>query len=134
MAYTIQIIPKPDYLHAIVTGENSRETVRLYLEELRRECATRGTARLLIDERLTGPRLEAWDVFQIAEENSKTYRGMLSAIAYVDVHMGKDLMAFAETTVLNRGVPIRVFSAVRDAEEWLSAGATSRSAAAPGGE
>jgi hypothetical protein len=134
MAYQIQIIPNPDYLHAIVTGENSRETVRLYLEELRRECAARGAVRLLIDEQLIGPRLEAWDVFQIAEENSKAFRGMLSAIAYVDVNMGRDLMAFAETTVINRGVPIRVFSTVRDAEEWLSAGAASRPAGAPRGE
>lgn len=45
---------------------------------------------------------------------------VFAAVAYVDVHAkNHDNMKFAETVAVNRGVPVRVFGSVRDAEEWL---------------
>jgi hypothetical protein len=44
---------------------------------------------------------------------------MLEAIAYVDVNGASDLMHFAETVAVNRGLPIAVFSTIADAETWL---------------
>ena len=57
MSYTLTIHQKPTYLHAIVTGLNSRETVQRYLQELRTECLARACFRLLLEEHLEGPRL-----------------------------------------------------------------------------
>ena len=119
MSYKLTITQKPTYLHAVVTGVNSRENVAAYLEELRRECVERGCSRLLIEERLEGPRLGTMDVFQIAAEGSSSAQGMFEAIAYVDVNAAGSLMKFAETVAANRFLPVRVFASVSDAERWL---------------
>jgi hypothetical protein len=119
MSYKLTVHEKPTYLHAIVTGLNSRETVQRYLQELRTECIARGCFRLLLEEHLEGPRLGLMDVFTIASEGSNQVSGMFKALAYVDVNAQGDLMQFAETVAVNRRVPVAVFSNVEDAEQWL---------------
>ena len=119
MTYKLTIDQKPTYLHAVVTGRNSRENVARYMEEILRECTTRNCFRMLIEERLEGPRLGTIDVFRIASEGSTRAGGMIKAIAYVDVNAESDLMKFAETVAVNRALPVAVFSTVADAEKWL---------------
>ena len=119
MSYKLTIHQKPAYLHAVVTGRNTRENVAEYLEEIRRECIVRNCFRVLVEERLEGPRLGTTDVFQIVSEGSSKASGTYKAIAYVDVNATGDLMQFAETVAVNRGVPVVVFSTVADAEKWL---------------
>jgi len=70
MTYKLTISQKPGYLHAVVTGPNTRENVARYLEELRTECGARGCFRVLVEERLQGPRLEAREVFEIASQGA----------------------------------------------------------------
>jgi hypothetical protein len=102
-----------------VTGPNTRENVAAYLEEVNRECVERGCFRVLIEERLDGPRLGTMDVFQIVTEATSRARGNFEAIAYVDVNAEGDLMEFAETVAVNRSMPVMVFATVSEAEEWL---------------
>jgi hypothetical protein len=119
MEYKLTIEQKPAYLHAIVSGRNSRENVASYLEEILRECAARKCTRVLIEERLEGPRLGTLDVFEIASEGSLRTFGILKSIAYVDVNAEGGLMHFAETVAVNRSVPVRVFPTVAEGEKWL---------------
>jgi hypothetical protein len=120
MAYQFQIIEKPTYLHAIVTGRNTKENVTGYLKDLLRECEARQCFNVLIEERLEGRRLETWDVYQIASDGSALARGFFRTVAYVDVNMGGELMKFAETVANNRGVPMRLFATLAEAEAWLA--------------
>jgi hypothetical protein len=119
MTYKLTIDQKPTYLHAIVTGRNTRENVAGYLEELCAECIARGCGRVLVEERLDGPRLGLMDVFRIASEGSSNARAPFAAFAYVDVNARGDLMQFAETVAVNRRLPVAIFSNVADAEKWL---------------
>jgi hypothetical protein len=119
MTYKLTIDQKPTYLHAIVSGQNSRENVTRYLEKILYECTVRSCSRVLIEEHLEGPRLRTLDVFKIASEGSSKSRGRLKAIAYVDVNAEGDSMQFAENVAVNRGLPVAVFSTVADAEKWL---------------
>jgi hypothetical protein len=119
MSYKLTLDQRPTYLHAVVSGENTKSNVTRYLEELRAECSARNCFRVLIEERLEGPRLEATDVFEIAADGSSRISGMFRAIAYVDVNASGEMMKFAETVAVNRGIPIRLFSSVADAEKWL---------------
>jgi hypothetical protein len=119
MSYKLTLIQKAGYLHAAVAGENSKETVARYLEEVLRECVARNCHRLLIEERLAGPRLGTTSVFEIAAEGSDHAQGHFNAIAYVDVNAEGTRMEFAETVAVNRGLPVRVFPSVVDAENWL---------------
>lgn len=117
--YELRIEEKAAYLHAVVTGRNEPETVLRYMEEIRRECALRGCFRVLIEERLEGPRLGTPEVFKIVSEGSRRAGGVLKAIAFVDVHAGKGFMQFAENVAVNRGLPVAVFPTVAAAEDWL---------------
>jgi hypothetical protein len=119
MTYKLTIDQKPTYLHVIVTGRNSREIVARYLEEIHGACVARNCFRVLLEERLEGPRLGMMDVFQIASEGSNKVSGTYKAFAYVDINAKGDLMQFAETLAVNRGLPVAVFSTVADAEKWL---------------
>jgi hypothetical protein len=87
-----------------------------------------------IEERLEGPRLGTFPVYKVASEGSERARGVLRAIAYVDVHADGNLMDFAETVAVNRGLPISVFPTVAKAREWLLRSASEQAAAqsAPG--
>jgi len=122
MTYKVEINQKPGYLHAIVTGRNSKENVERYLEEIRGECKARTCFKVLIEERLDGPRLGTMDVFLIVAEQSEKARGTIRELAYVDVNAEGDLMQFAETVAVNRGIRVAVFSTVADAEGWLLTG------------
>jgi hypothetical protein len=62
--------------------------------------------------------LSTVDVFEIVMKGSER-AGRFEAIAYVDVNAEGDLMHFAETVAVNRGLPMRLFSNVADAEKWL---------------
>lgn len=123
MPYELTIKPEGSFLHAVVTGTNEVDTVARYLDELRRACIARGCYRLLIEERLEGPRLSTFPVFKIASEGSERARGLMHAIAYVDVNAAGKLMDFAETVAVNRGLPLAVFATVEQAREWLLRGA-----------
>jgi hypothetical protein len=111
---------KPSYLHIVVTGQNSVENVVQYFDEIYRECKARKSSRILIEERLDGPRLGIADVFQIVEDLSKRVKGMFKNVAYVDVKAPSDLMKFAEDVAVNRSVPLAVFSTLAQAEKWLT--------------
>jgi len=119
MSYAITFDRRPLYLHATVVGQNSKENVAGYLEKVRLECVASGIARVLIEERLVGPRLGPADVFDIAAGGSSRTGGVFEAIAYVDVNADGAMMKFAETVAVNRGLPVRLFSTVSDAEQWL---------------
>ena len=108
----------PTYLHATVTGTNSRESVQQYMDEVLAECQKQQCFRVLIEERLEGPRLDAMDVLAMASEGSMRALGVFEAVAYVDPQMGK-MKDFAESVAVNRGLPISSFFSVAEAEQWL---------------
>lgn len=120
MSYQLELIEKPNYLHAVVTGKNTMENVVGYLKDLLKECEARRCFNVLIEERLEGRRLETWDVYQIASDNSTLARGFFKNVAYVDVNARGELMKFAETVANNRGVPMMLFPTVAEAEAWLA--------------
>jgi len=120
MTYKLTIKENPDYLHVVVTGKNSKKIVVQYLQEILRVRKTRNCRKLLIEERLTGPRLDIFPIFEIVNDASSQAIGLFDAIAYVDVNSEGDLMQFAETVAANRGIPVNVFATVTEAESWLT--------------
>ncbi|MBS0377809.1 MAG: hypothetical protein JSS29_04925 [Proteobacteria bacterium] len=118
--YQLQLIAEPHYLHAIVTGPNDARTVARYLEELRSACVARGARRVLIEERLTGPRLGTLTVYQVISQASERARGVLSALAFVDLEADSSaLTGFATDVAANRGIPVAAFASVAEARAWL---------------
>lgn len=117
--YRLGIAQKPTYLHVVVTGRNTKENVAAYMAELVRECRARGCHRVLVEERLEGPRLPALDVFELTERASRRYRGLIEAMAVVDARADAGLMRLAEHVAADRGMAVRMFRALAHAEDWL---------------
>ncbi len=118
MSYQITFDVEPGYIHAKVTGINSRETAKRYLDDIRQACVERDCFHVLVEECLEGPRLGAMEVFSIVSEGSIKSLGQFEAIACVDQKMG-ETSEFAETIAVNRGMPVTVFNNTDDAREWL---------------
>lgn len=119
MSYDLTIFKKDNYLHARVMGQNSKEIIEQYLGEVVQKSKDAKCPYLLIEEALEGRRLDTLSVFDIASEGSAKSRGLFKAVAYVDVCAEGELMNFAETVAVNRGLPVRVFPTVAEAKEWL---------------
>jgi hypothetical protein len=120
VSYKLTVHPQPGYLHIIVTGENTRENVTRYMEEVVRECTLRQCFRVLVEERLGGPRLGTLDIFEMVATGSARFLRTLTAMAYVDVNApSQEMMQFAENVAVNRAFPVRVFRTVHAAERWL---------------
>jgi hypothetical protein len=123
MTYQLAITEQPGYVHFVVTGENGRDTVTRYMEEVIRECTGRQCFRVLIEERLEGPRLGTLEVFEMVAAGSERFLRTLKAMAYVDVNArSAEMTRFAENVAVNRGFPVKVFHTVAAAEHWLQAG------------
>ena len=119
MPYTLSIESKGSYLHATVTGENGRETVIGYFEEIRAICRTRDCYRVLVEERLTGPRFSFPELMQLAAEVTAQSGATFEALAYVDVFAEDDKVQQAAEQVVEPGSAIGVFTTVHQAERWL---------------
>jgi selenophosphate synthase len=121
MSYRIETVRKPRYLHLKVTGENSLQTVREYLAEILDICARNNGTNVLIEECLEGARLNTLDVFNAVKSGASHAGKFPRVIAYVDVHAGSGpgLMHFAESLAQGRGINVRVFDTVPEAEDWL---------------
>ncbi|MBT8352041.1 MAG: hypothetical protein KJO26_12530 [Deltaproteobacteria bacterium] len=119
MTYNLSFKKKYNYLHVKVTGENSMDNVKRYLEEVLLKCKDTKCSRLLIEEQLVGPRLDTFKVFEIAAKGSVQSHGLFKAIAYVDINAEGNLMHFAENVAFNRALPVQIFQTVVEAEKWL---------------
>lgn len=118
--YRLSYLSFPTYLHVTVTGENSVDSVMQYLEEMHHEAVARGAKRLLIEDRLVGPRLPIFAVFDIVSAASARSAGVFEAIAFVELHGSGDLAQFVEDVAVNRSAPVAVFRTVEEAERWLT--------------
>jgi hypothetical protein len=120
MTYKVTFDQNSGYLHAVATGTNSKENVMGYLADILHECMSRDCFRVLIEERLDGPRLNMTDVYEIASQGPSRAAGRRPVIAYVDVNAtSTSTMKFAEDVAVNRGNILRVFPSVADARRWL---------------
>ena len=121
MPYEFRVTSKKGYLHAVVVGENTLETVQRYLQQVVESCASTKCPNILVEENLEGAGLDLGDIFGVASEGSRSVWPVVQRIAYVDVNRRHDLrnMKFAETVAVNRSVNVRVFADVPAAENWL---------------
>lgn len=119
MSFKLHIDECGDYLHITVDGQNSPNTVAKYMAQVVAECRERDCFRVLVHERLEGPRLSPMEVFSLASEGSHEALGVFEAVAYVDESMG-DTLEFAETVAVNRGMPLAMFKNLDAARKWIS--------------
>jgi hypothetical protein len=119
MSYHFTIGEKPSYLHAKVTGTRTAENARRFLVEAHAACVRRNFSALLLEMNLSGPSLNPSSIFDVISERSPD--GLkFEKIAYIDAGSEGDPQQakFAETVAVNRGVMVRLFRNLDDAECW----------------
>lgn len=119
MSYSIDFQRKPEYLHAIVRGDNTSDNALAYLREIAAYCEENAVERLLIEERLEGPRLGYAEAYRIASGAGSDWPVFTAHTAYVDVHAHNTAMKFAVEVSSNRGIRVHAFDTVDAATQWL---------------
>lgn len=121
MGYTLKIEEKPGYVHFAVHGETDPQTVGNFLRDISVICRERKYSTILIEEDLKGQSISPTNVYEIISSEAKKLPPLLNCIAYVDANPEhqNELMHFAETVAVNRGVNIKVFFDTQDAINWL---------------
>lgn len=122
MAHKISAQITPSHIHVVVTGDNSERDVLAYMNDVRQLCVQHSCWYVLIEESLSGPGLGITSVFDLASHGAQIAREHFRAVAFVDVNPAHDheMMKFAETVAVNRGLGLRVFQTVEAAERWLT--------------
>jgi hypothetical protein len=118
MTHDIKFEPRGMYLLATITGENNPETIASYMRKIVDHCDAIDCHRVLIHEKLSGPRLSTMEIFDLVSTGSEEILGSFDAIAFVDEEMGA-MSDFAETVGVNRGMPIAMFTRLDKAESWI---------------
>jgi hypothetical protein len=121
MSYVLRVDNKGEYLHIMVTGDNTPENVANYLSEVRDKCVESRCPNVLIEENLKGPSLGTGVIYTIVTAAGTQVWPVVRRIAYIDVNPehNTEAMQFAETVAVNRAVNMKLFSSVADAEKWL---------------
>jgi hypothetical protein len=121
MSYQLSNRDTSGYVHFVVTGANTPDAVRGYLREALEICAQRRSRAVLIEENLTGPELRLVDIYSIVTESSEAPLAHLLKVAFVNVNPEheRSSTAFAETVARNRGVNVRAFATLAEAQQWL---------------
>ena len=119
-AYDIRFEQRDDdYLYARVSGDGtSPEVCRRYFSDVAAECRARGCYKVLVDSHLEG-QISVTEMFRITCELPELgFHGIKMALAEYDPGQ-HDRNTFGETAASNRGLMLRVFLNVQDAEQWL---------------
>ena len=96
-SYQVKFDQRGNFIHAMVTGPNTAETVIRYMDEIKQECDRRDCYRVLIEEKLDGPRFDEMEIFSLIDNQSSAALGFFDALAYVDEQQQFELAKFAET-------------------------------------
>lgn len=118
--YTLTVESKGSYLHAVVRGTNDRDTVIGYFTEIREACAKRDCYRVLVEERLEGPRFPPEVLLPLMAEVVAMAGPTFETLAYVDVMAVTDTVLRLASQVVQPGARVGVFDRVAEAEAWLT--------------
>ncbi|HEX9784726.1 MAG TPA: hypothetical protein VGA56_18615 [Opitutaceae bacterium] len=122
MAYTLSTLEKDGYLHFLVTGENSPESVASYLEECLSICRRKGVRIMLVEDALVGPDLDLDPLFQVIGKAADLAAGVIDLGCYVKTTPGHnaEIVRYGENIAANRRVNVHGFRTVDEAANFIA--------------
>ena len=117
--YEVGFERRPEFLVAHVSAPKDSVEVSLgFLREIAEECRRGQYGRVLVVEDIPN-NLSTGEMYEVASRVPK-FGGHGLVIAYVDLQAEHhELNLFAETVAVNRGVLVKCFRTVAEAERWL---------------
>jgi hypothetical protein len=121
MACKLDLTNHAEYLHVVVSGDNTLETMRTYTTEIPKACMQFKKSRVLVVVELTGPELSMLNVYEGVRDGSDNAAALGMKVAYVDENPSHsiDNMMLAENVARGRGIPCRTFRDRIAAKTWL---------------
>ena len=117
--YTIKLDDRREYLYAFVSGEIlTPEIAKQYWDEIANKAFEIRQTKIMIEKDFAQS-VSAAEMLEMG-----TYLGgILSTkkIAFLDRHGNVAINNLGQKIALNRGVNMKVFENIEDAEEWLKA-------------
>jgi hypothetical protein len=108
-----------DLLRVVASGkDDSLEDVNNYGSAVVAAALSSGCRRILCDERELQYSIDTVDIYESAEFMAQQARGVVRA-AIVTPAGHEDDAEFWETVAVNRGLKVRMFRRLEDAERWL---------------
>lgn len=117
-SYDLTVIERPGYLHVRATGIHGPQTALRFMQDAYAACVARGCDSLLLEQSLDGPSIGAAHIFAVLRDRLEAALS-LRRIAYVDTKGRAEGRQFVEDVARNRGVNLRVFDTIEQAEAWL---------------
>ncbi len=117
--YNLEFEERAEYLYARVSGDKDNvEISKQYWREIAEECQRTKCGKLMIVEDLKEMGT-TMDTYQFASEiPNMGFSGI--QIAFVDQHIEQlPLNEFGELVATNRGVYVKIFNSIEEAEKWL---------------
>lgn len=123
MDYRITVDERPDHIFVNVWGRNTTEIITRYSNDVREACVRLRKTNVLIVVNLAGENLSMLDVYRSVSAGSELARDMGMRVAYVDANPERttDNMHLAENVAATRGIEVRTFRSIAEAERWLLA-------------
>lgn len=119
MAINFNISPKGKMLFVKASGEDENiEEVKEYAQAILESAFQNESNIILCDERELIYKLSVIDTFQLAEFVSQNCPLIFKVAIVTNTDNIKDIN-FYETVVTNRGMRLKVFNQIQEAEDWL---------------
>jgi hypothetical protein len=122
MSYELRVIETPSHLHVRASGAHTPGNARQFLVDAYEACVRLNHSAVLLEMNLVGPSMSTVSLFGVVAERASQGQ-QLRRIAYVDASAERSLehKVFAETVARNRGVNVRFFQSVDEAQAWMQA-------------
>jgi hypothetical protein len=122
MSYELRVIETPSHLHVRASGTHTPHNARQFLVDAYEACVRLNRSAVLLEMNFVGPSMSTVSLFGVVAERASQGQ-QLRRIAYVDASAERSLehKVFAETVARNRGVNVRFFQSVDEAQEWMQA-------------
>jgi len=117
VAFNIQYNKEKHYLHVDVTGDMTLRTARDYLDDVAVVLKETGATRILIDATKANMRLTSIDLMKVSQMVSESAEAKCKR-ALVDTS-GRSGLALFESVSQGRGQPMRGFTDIDEALDWL---------------
>jgi hypothetical protein len=117
--YVMKFEQRAGYLYAYAQAEKDSYEISLdFWTQAAKRCKENGFSKLLVEEDF-GTDNSTIDMYEIVSQGHQI--GLTGVkIAFVDRHLTQiDNNLFGETVARNRGLFAKVFTDVKEAEEWL---------------
>lgn len=117
--YELHFESKAGYLHACVRGTSTRlkESLERW-QQIAAQCNQRGFCKVLIEEDLKG-QITFAELHGFAERLPKLGFTQIK-VAFIDRYLDQHTAnQFAETVAINRGIDVKIFLDLTEAEQWL---------------